>query len=231
MVEIGLAGGMGAGKTTVADILVREHRYHRLSFADPIRYMCTTLLGRPIDKKHDRTTMQRIGGAGRATDWHGIDTPLEHARRERADKLARHIFPDVTEEKVADLYRVLYEEGYSYSWGNENYWMQRWRKEYLRAPKPVAVDDVRFPVEGKYLMQQGFFVVKLEVPFEERQRRVIARDGAWDPKWTTDATEANVDQIPVHMTIDGTGTPEAIAENVYQEALSWLARKQGHPIK
>jgi predicted kinase len=231
MVEIGLAGGMGAGKTTVADILVKEHRYHRLSFADPIRYMCTTLLGRPIDKKHDRTTMQRIGGAGRSKDWQGIDTPLERARKERADALARHIFPDVTEEKVADLYRVLYEEGYSYSWGNENYWMQRWRKEYLRAPKPVAVDDVRFPVEGKYLMQQGFFVVKLEVPFEERQRRVIARDGAWDPKWTTDATEANVDQIPVHMTIDGTGSPEAIAENVYQEALSWLARKQGHPIK
>ena len=80
MVEIGFAGGMGAGKTTVADILVKEHRYHRLSFADPIRYMCTTLLGRAIDKKHDRTTMQRIGGAGRSADWRGIDTPLVAAQ-------------------------------------------------------------------------------------------------------------------------------------------------------
>jgi hypothetical protein len=231
MVEIGFAGGMGAGKTTVADVLVKEHRYHRLSFADPIRYMCTTLLGRPIDKKHDRTTMQRIGGAGRAHDWAGLDTPLESSRRARVEALARHIFPDVTDEKIADLYRVMYTEGYSYAWGNEQYWMQRWRREYLRAPKPVTVDDVRFPVEGKYLMRHGFFVVKLEVPFEERQRRVIERDGAWDPKWTTDATEVNVDAIPVHMTIDGTGSPESIAETVYQEALSWAARTQGHPTK
>lgn len=231
MIEIGFAGGMGAGKTTVADILVNEHRYHRLSFADPIRYMCTTLLARPIDKKHDRTTMQRIGGAGRSPDWKGLDTPLEPARRERVDLLARHIFPDITEERVADLYRVMYGEGYSYNWGNEQYWMQRWHREYLRAPKPVTVDDVRFPVEGKYLKQLGFFVVKLEVPFEERQRRVVARDGHWDPKWTTDATEVNVDQIPVHVTVDGTKSPEELAELVYQEALSWAARKQGHPIK
>lgn len=231
MIEIGFAGGMGAGKTTVADILVKEHRYHRLSFADPIRYMCTTLLARPIDKKHDRTTMQRIGGAGRSPDWKGLDTPLDSARRERTELLARHIFPDITDERMADLYRVMYEEGYSYNWGNEQYWMQRWHREYLRAPHPVTVDDVRFPVEGKYLKQLGFFVVKLEVPFEERQRRVVARDGAWDPKWTTDATEVNVDQIPVHVSVDGTKSPEEIAELVYQEALSWAARKQGHPIK
>ena len=109
MVEIGFAGGMGAGKTTVADILVKEHRYHRLSFADPIRYMCTTLLGRAIDKKHDRTTMQRIGGAGRAQDWAGIDTPLESSRRARVETLARHIFPDVTDEKIAE-------------WASDPYW-------------------------------------------------------------------------------------------------------------
>jgi hypothetical protein len=125
----------------------------------------------------------------------------------------------------------MYGEGYSYHWGNEQYWMQRWRREYLRAPKTVTVDDVRFPVEGKYLKRHGYFEVKLEVPYEERQRRVIERDGAWDPKWTTDATEINVDAIPVHMTIDGTGTPEEIAEQVYQEALSWAARRQGHPTK
>ena len=219
--EIAFAGAMGAGKTTVADLLVREHRYARLSFAEPLRYLTTTLIGRPIDKKLDRGTLQRVGGAARSTDWRRIDTPLESARLERAELLARHIFPAAEREQIDALYAALYDEGYSYGWGDVGYWMQRWRRDYLRAPKPVTVDDCRFPVEGTFLNRLGFFIVKLDVPLEERKRRIIARDGGWDEAWGKDATEAMVDDIPVHATVDGTAAPEAIARQVLDAATLW----------
>ena len=231
MVEIGLAGAMGAGKTTVANQLVDLHHYHRLSFADPIRYLTATLLGRPVEKKTDRPVLQRVGGAARNVQRKNLDTPLETARRERTHELANFIFPDADPERIEALYAALYEEGYSYGWGHEDYWIQRWYREYLRSPKPVVLDDCRFPGEGLYLQRVGFFMVRLDVPLEERQRRVIQRDGHWDPKWTNDATEEFVNDIPVHLTLDGTDTPENLAEKIYQEALSWAARTVKHPIK
>ncbi|HEY9720479.1 MAG TPA: hypothetical protein V6D47_00585 [Oscillatoriaceae cyanobacterium] len=231
MVEIGLAGAMGAGKTTIANLLVEHHRYHRLSFADPIRYLTRLLVGREIDKKFDRSTMQRVGRSARSPEWAGIDTPLEPARRERVEALARFIFPEATPERTLALHDALYGEGYSYGWGQESYWIRRWRREYLRAPHPVTVDDVRFPVEGEYLKQHGFFVVRLEVSLEERQRRIIQRDGHWDPAWSNDPTEAFCDAIPAHLTTSGEGDPEAIAERIYHAALDWAVRTVGHPVK
>lgn len=231
MIEIALAGAMGAGKTTVANELVRTHLYHRLSFADPIRYLTQTLLGRPVEKKFDRPVLQKVGRAARSPEWKSIDTPLEPARQERVASLAAFIFPEATPERIQALYRVLYDEKFSYGWGQENYWIERWHHDYLRSAKPVALDDCRFPVEGAYLQRLGFFVVRLDVPLPERQRRIIQRDGHWDDKWTNDPTELHVDEIPVNLVLDGTDTPENLAERIYQEALSWEARKRGRPKK
>jgi ribosomal protein S16 len=231
MIEIGLAGAMGAGKTTVADLLVQEHRYTRLSFADPIRYLSCTLLGRPINKQTDRSAMQRIGRSARSPEWQGIDTPFEEARAGRVAKLAEFIFPGADAAQKAHLERILYQERYAYNWGRPDYWIQRWTLEYRRSAGPVVVDDCRFPEEGEFLARLGFFSVRLDVPLEERKRRIIQRDGAWDPAWSDDPTEKNVDKIPVHLSVDGTKKPEVIAELIYQEALSWAAKHQTRPLK
>jgi chloramphenicol 3-O-phosphotransferase len=83
---------------------------------------------------------------------------------------------------------------------------------------------MRFPLEGDYLRRLGFFVVYLDVPLGERQRRIIQRDGHWDPAWSSDPTEALVDDIPYHLKLDGTATPEALAERIVREAEAWRAR-------
>lgn len=46
-------GKAGAGKTTCAEILVKEFGYVRLSFAEPLKLMCGTTT--------DRTLLQRVG--------------------------------------------------------------------------------------------------------------------------------------------------------------------------
>ena len=99
-----------------------------------------------------------------------------------------------------------------------NYWIRRWKRDHLRAGGRATVDDCRFPIEGQALQRLGFYLVKLEVPLEERKRRIIARDGAWDDAWSQDATEALVDQIAIDLVVDGTQTPEAIAAQVLAAA-------------
>jgi hypothetical protein len=216
---------MGAGKTTVANALAATRRYRRLSFADPLRYLTTLLLGRPIDKKTDRGVLQRVGGAARSPAWQGIDTPLEPARQERVVALAAHLFPGAPAERVRALHDALYLEGYAYGWGHPEYWIGRWRRDHLRSPGPVVVDDLRFPIEGDYLRRLGFFVVYLDVPLAERQRRIVERDGLWDPAWSTDPTEALVEGIPYHLKLDGTATPDALCDRIVREAAAWQAAR------
>lgn len=72
---IGLAGGKGSGKSTVADHLVRACGFSELSFADPIRRFVRHLTGYTeatkedpidwLDGRHSaRTLMQTVG-----TEW------------------------------------------------------------------------------------------------------------------------------------------------------------------
>ncbi len=224
MIDIALAGPMGVGKTTLAAALVREHHYTRMSFANPLRYVTEALLGRPIDKKHDRGTLQRLGRAARNPEWSRLDTPWIQARVSRVEEFARHLFPDVDDARVAKLFDILYHEGYSYGWGHPDYWMQRWHHDYLRTPRPVIVDDVRFLAEGAYLGSLGFFVARLVVPPSERQQRIMARDGHWDPAWREDPTEVQADRIDAHVILDGTQDAAQLAEVLHQEAFTWASR-------
>lgn len=60
---IAFCGRAGAGKTTCADVLVKEHGYTRMSFASPLK-QCAELIWGP-DALTDRRKLQELGVAVR----------------------------------------------------------------------------------------------------------------------------------------------------------------------
>jgi hypothetical protein len=130
----------GCGKTTLADILVRDHGYIQISFASPLKVMVAALLQQ-------------------------LDIPEDRARRlTYTDKEAP--IPEISSRTTArHLQRTLGTE-----WGRScvdpELWLKCWEAQYRRtiafgepsgipdlaAPIPrVVVDDCRFPNEADLL--------------------------------------------------------------------------------
>ena len=57
---IGLAGKKGVGKDTVASILVKEHGYLAMAFADPVRAALSTIFNTPVEAFTDPATKERL---------------------------------------------------------------------------------------------------------------------------------------------------------------------------
>lgn len=75
-----LAGKAGAGKDTMADVLVAKHGYHRIALADPLRELCTSVfrmdyaLFSDADKKDK--PMDRV-----ILDFHHIDKIRDYVEK------------------------------------------------------------------------------------------------------------------------------------------------------
>lgn len=62
---IGLAGAAGAGKGSVASVLVREHGFSEIAFADPLYEAVSAILQVPVGQLKDRTFKEAV------IDWIG----------------------------------------------------------------------------------------------------------------------------------------------------------------
>jgi dephospho-CoA kinase len=71
MINVGIIGKFGSGKTTVAEHLIKEYGYAKYSFADPIREIMRDIFG-ITDKKDPRyrPLAQKIG-----TEWFRAEYP------------------------------------------------------------------------------------------------------------------------------------------------------------
>jgi cytidylate kinase len=141
VVIIGLAGPAGCGKDTVADILVRNHGYTRIAFADPLRAMALAL--DPIIYEESETGIVRLSelvGEG-GWDW---------AKREFTE--VRRTLQRLGKEVVRDHVGA-------------NFWvdtaMQRMQAE---AAEKWVVTDCRFQNEAKAVVDYGGHVVKIVRP-------------------------------------------------------------------
>ena len=61
---IGVCGQAGAGKDTIADFLVKDHKFVKLSFADPLKRICHDV----FDFSGSSSGVRRRRGTRRTSD-------------------------------------------------------------------------------------------------------------------------------------------------------------------
>ena len=86
--KVGLAGKMGAGKTTIANLLNEREGFVKLSLAEPIKRIAEVFFGMKKGDPGYRELMQKIG-----TDWF---------RSVDEDVWVRHLFRSIADLEIMD---------------------------------------------------------------------------------------------------------------------------------
>jgi hypothetical protein len=106
--KLALCGKAGSGKSTLAKMLIDEHGYVRLAFADGIKKIAFEALGRQIDKSNppERAFLQIIGDGARAIQsdiWiKHLDSELQTMLEQGADRI---VVDDVRRVNEAEYLR------------------------------------------------------------------------------------------------------------------------------
>jgi dephospho-CoA kinase len=160
--NIGLVGGLGSGKTTIANYLTNNDGYKKYSLADPMREIIQKYFG--VNDKHDpryRSLMQKLG-----TDWFRNEEPLVWV-----NYLKNRIEQDNEPLNVVDDVRFVNEAIALLSWG--------WQLIYIDCPV-----DIR---RSRCIQRDGCFDEKslehqsekqVEQIFKELSSKLIVIDGA-----------------------------------------------------
>lgn len=182
MRSIAIVGEMSAGKTTLADYLVENHGYTRVSFASRLKQIASAVYngGKPIAKN----------------DWYeGLvqdGVPVQLSGRRLLQELGQAV--KALDERfwvkalLADIDAGVYGDG------------------------PYVTDDCRFPFEADALRERGFVVVKIATPEEVRMARyenVYGRKPS--PEELSHPSETEVAKIASDAWADGTEPVEVIA--------------------
>lgn len=134
---IGLNGSIGCGKDTLADHLVENHQFSKLSFSDPLRASASILFQVPMHNFIDRNLKEQPSPLLQGLSPRGLLQIM-------GTEICRAIRPDIWTQRLA------------ISVAHRNHAHQR--------PK-IVIADVRFPNEAAMVrpLQQGF-VAKITRP-------------------------------------------------------------------
>lgn len=175
MLIIGVCGKAGSGKDTIADILVRDHGFVKVAFADPLKRVCqeifeftTEQLWGPSDKRNEpdfrycRTPHQAgfdpVDGRPTSIDAEYL-TP-RYALQKLGTEWGRDCYPDIWVEYAMRIAKRLSVKGapifYDARFGI--------RSKTMSDPdevKGVVISDVRFLNEVEGLKSRGAKVVRV----------------------------------------------------------------------
>ena len=157
---IGLVGYIGSGKGTVADILVRNHQYHKFAFADALKDAVATIFMWP------RGLLEGDSNASRAF-------------RERVDvwwshKLGYEVTPRLILQKFGT---EACRHGIA-----DNIWIAALEKR-IHGYDDVVISDCRFPNEIDFIRSAGGVIVRLkrgDDPTEEQLSKMHISETAWN---------------------------------------------------
>lgn len=176
--NIAIVGKMYAGKTTLAEALVKHHGYTRVAMAGPLKQLALLAYGENIIKDKEYAV----------TD---LETGEVYFKSGRA---------------------ILQGIGQSIKTVDRDIWLKIFIGDTTQMGRePYVVDDVRFSFEAEYLRSNGWAIVKVVTPDEERIHRAKSSTGRQPTKAELGhESEVEVDNIDFNIAYRGNGPIENI---------------------
>ena len=220
---IGITGLLGSGKGTVADYLIEDHKFLKISFADALKDACASMFG------WDREMLE--GVTDKSRKW-----------REEVDEF----WSDRLEKKNFTPRQALQWMGTEAGRGvfGEDIWVAGVEKKILalqalhnisdgEAVAGVVLPDTRFPNEIKMIKRLGGVMVRVERgdrPDWWEQASKLNHELAKDPEF--DMTEIDDIIHPSESRWVGVDKPDHVIFNNFDlERLQWAANELANPTE
>lgn len=183
--KIAIYGPIGAGKTTVANLIKNNCQKNSksakvFSLASILKDISKDILGRELVKSKDRPVLSLVGQAAKI-----IRTKEDYEEFFlKFESVAVDVKRDDSYEVAENLFLGLQNLGHPQVWIRELN-----KKVDLENMSVSLIDDMRFFEEEKFFRENGWKIVKIEVDQETREKRLILRDGVYNPKHELDHSE------------------------------------------
>lgn len=162
---IGLSGLAGAGKDTVADLLVDHHGFAKLAFADPLKRICRDVF-QFTERQLWGPSSARNAGDERYPRGDSFLTP-RYALQQLGTEWGRDCFPSIwVDAGLRDAKKVMETACYRYESRRGLYLAPVTEWDSALAPKGVAISDVRFENEIAAVKLAGGKVIRIKRPSE-----------------------------------------------------------------
>jgi len=136
---IGVVGFLGSGKGTVGDMLIQDHHYYRLSFADGVKDAVSVIFGWPRELLEGDTDASRAFREMPDVFW---------SERFGYEVTPRYMLQLMGTEAGRDVF-------------HSDIWIYSLEKRMI-GKTDVVIPDVRFPNEIEFIRQMGGKVIRVK---------------------------------------------------------------------
>jgi hypothetical protein len=146
---IGIAGDSGAGKDTVADIIIDELGGGiRMGLADPLKAFCEIMFDWSVEYTHGPSEMREKADPKGRRQVDGEPLTIRHGLRTLGVDWGRSCYPDIWIDFFRQRYRTFREAGFC----PDPLGIQ---KTYISPGEVVVVPDVRFANDAAGVIEEG----------------------------------------------------------------------------
>lgn len=187
--SVAIVGEFASGKTTLANALIEQYGYKRVSFAGRLKEMAAEVYGHrhPVEKTKDYEVWP--------LRW---DDPDTISGREVLQQLG---------QSVKELDRLFWVR-----------WLMNDIDAGRYGDGPFVTDDCRFPYEADALRERGFTIVRVMTPIKVRMERYEMAYGRLPTeKEMTHPSETEVTLIDWDVLVDGTHPVGELASTIAGE--------------